>query len=258
MSCLAPMLIIGISQWQIASSASLDIRQTIVNMLPEINQKSSYPHYPFYALNHPRLTSLERVAFDNDNITSLFLDMHLKSINGIKRWPKDLERLWIMNMHDFDMRSLNQVPESVTILGLLRNDFATYPVNQLINLPKNLKYLYIQMCEAPHETIGALDIAPLSQLIHLHLIYLDKTQYSAQYPIILPQNLEHLEINYVLIEKMLTHQKRQNMQKLRCVIVNKNKEAHGHEDKIRKLQGPIARFFNVRNLTVLSSDTMRF
>ena len=243
---VASILIVEVILLQTAISAGL--------------RKKKRPNYAWSALLDPEFTDLNRIVFRNDNITHLFLDNHLESLNGIKCWPIYLESLWIMNMKNFSMQSLRRIPQSVTAITLSRNHFKAHSGDHhKINLPKNLESLAIQLCETSHETIAALNIAPLSELVELHLIYLGQTQYSDQYPIIFPvENLEILEINFDLMQNILTHQKGQSMHKLRYVMVNIHKGERMHRDKVRELKESMQSYFNVRNLTVDASDKFRF
>ena len=216
--------------------------------------KKKKPKNAFYALLDPEHTNPNKIEIDNDEITHLFLDNHLKSLNGIKSWPIYLESLWIGNMQNFSISSLKRIPDRLTALTLSRNDFKAHSSDEMIKLPRKLEYLYIQLCEAAHETIAALDMESLSHLVELHLIYLDKTRYSEQYPIIFPRNLEYLEISYALLEKILKHQKGQDMHRLRYVLVHKNKGEHIPEDTIRSFERHVQTYFNAHNLTMDLSD----
>ena len=207
----------------LTNSSSLQRTQSIVDRLNKTTRLSA-----LYILENENVTSLNGIAFNNDNITRLSLDgngsgrMNIKSLNGIKRWPKYLHEFGIFNMMDFDINSLSEIPDSVTIIRCANVvfDSLTNASISRINLPQNLVVLNIQHCTASRAQITALNIAHLSHLSELHLIYFDRMRCLDQRCFIyFPFNLQYLCIDYALIESVIQNQKQQKMKKLKYVWV---------------------------------------
>ena len=211
-----PVLLVVLVQFRRLIAA-----QTIVDRLEQSNTCSE-----LYILDDASILSLNGVSFRNDNVKRLMFDgksgMKLRSVSGVKRWPKQLKEVWINNMQNFRVSSLNDVPDQVMCLGLKRNVFDSVSEGK-IRLPQNLKCLSITHCKISHEVLNHLDLASLSKLIALDLACLDHMdiiQYSDKNPIFFPTaTLASLCIDYRLMENILTHQEPQQMKKLTNVLI---------------------------------------
>ena len=250
MAYLAELLLLVQFQRTIASNLEsykslvhIPKTQSIVDGLKKDRWSAYYDrdHHAIYILDDRNIFSLNGIAFNDDNITRLHLDgksgMKLESLHGIKRWPKELSEIWLTNMQNFRVSSLNQIPDSVKSITLMNVIFDS-SLNCSIKLSTNLSSLSITHCSLTHEAMHAFNIGTLEYLVDIDLAYLDHTEimeYSSRYPIYFPSaTLKHLCIDYKLMEHIITHQTPQRMHKLEYILVKTNNA--GQVDKTQMTQ----------------------